>query len=118
MLKKFMIIMIIINVIFVNLNVVFSDDEDEELVNSDYIEVANQIDDNIVLNSRIAVAYDRKSGNVIWGKCENKRTAMASTTKIMTAIVAIERCNDLFQKVTISRKGSWNRWFKIRIKTK
>ena len=44
-------------------------------------------------------------GQVIWGKNETKRTAMASTTKIMTAIILIEK-GDLSQTVTISPKAA------------
>lgn len=47
-----------------------------------------------------------RRGEVIWGKDENKRTAMASTTKIMTAIVTIENCSDLSQMVTASAKAA------------
>ena len=79
-------IILILALIVSNTCIIYADDENEELDN-DTIEVVNQSSDEPVLNSRIAVAYDRKSGNVIWGKNENKRSAMASTTKIMTAIV-------------------------------
>lgn len=103
MIKKYIIVSIIFELIFLNFYVVFANDEDDLNTKDNYIEVLNQIDDNLELNSKIAVVYDRKSGNIIWGKCEDKRTAMASTTKIMTAIVAIEKCNDLSQKVIISR---------------
>lgn len=37
-----------------------------------------------------AVLIDGKSGRILWGKNEEKELAMASTTKIMTAIIAIE----------------------------
>ncbi|MBR1442213.1 MAG: D-alanyl-D-alanine carboxypeptidase, partial [Firmicutes bacterium] len=35
-----------------------------------------------------AVLIDRKTGVILWGKNERAPLAMASTTKIMTAIVA------------------------------
>ena len=57
------------------------------------------------INSRVAVIYDRASGNVIYGKEENKRYKMASTTKIMTAIVVIENSN-LTDIVEVSRKSA------------
>lgn len=104
MCKKIISIMILINLIFVNCIIVYADDENEEIDN-ETIEVINQSTDEPVLNSRIAVAFDRKSGNVIWGKNENKRTAMASTTKIMTAIVLIENA-DLSKTVTVSSKAA------------
>lgn len=42
------------------------------------------------LSSRYAVAFDRSSKCVMYGKNENKQVPMASTTKIMTAIVLLE----------------------------
>lgn len=45
-------------------------------------------------------------GNIICGKNENKKTPMASTTKIMTAIVAIENCGDLNKIVIVSPKAA------------
>ncbi len=38
-----------------------------------------------------AVLMDMDSGRVLWGKNENEPMSMASTTKIMTAIIALER---------------------------
>lgn len=104
MCKKVISIVIIINILFCNFVIIFADDVDEELDNN-VIEVVNQATNEPVLNSRIAIAYDRKSGNVIWGKNENKRTAMASTTKIMTAIILIENV-DLNKMVTVSAKAA------------
>ena len=92
-------------ILIMNFTIVFADDENEEITQEDYVQVISQTKDEPTLNSRIAVAYDRKSGEVIWGKDENKRTAMASTTKIMTAIVTLENC-DLTQTVTISKKSA------------
>lgn len=43
-----------------------------------------------ILNSRHVVAFDRTSKTVLLGKNENEKVPMASTTKIMTAIVLIE----------------------------
>lgn len=107
MFKKVICSIVIMNFILLNIFIVEADDIDYDDYNNDernLIEVSNVIEDDLTLNSRIAVAYDRKSGNVIWGKNENKRTAMASTTKIMTAIVLIENA-DLNQTITISAKA-------------
>jgi len=43
-----------------------------------------------ILNSRHVVSFDRTSKTVLLGKNENEKVPMASTTKIMTAIVLIE----------------------------
>ena len=45
-----------------------------------------------VINSRAYVVIDRKSNTILIGKNENQKKKMASTTKIMTALVVIEHC--------------------------
>ncbi len=45
------------------------------------------------LSARSAVLIECESGNIIFGKNENARMPMASTTKIMTALVVLEECN-------------------------
>lgn len=103
--KKIISIVVIINLMLINVSIIYADDENETISEDDYVQVtSNDVVDEPKLNSRIAVAYDRKSGNVIWGKNENKKSAMASTTKIMTAIVLIENA-DLTQTVEISAKA-------------
>lgn len=50
------------------------------------------------LSSRYVVAFDRDSKCVMYGKNEDQKVPMASTTKIMTAIVLLENLgvsNDL-----------------------
>ena len=54
--------------------------------------------------SRHAVVLDKNSGRVLYEKDGYTRTPMASTTKIMTALVIIENCN-LKDTVTISKKA-------------
>lgn len=65
--------------------------------NTDYIwlkeEISNVSADSIKepkLNSRYAIVLDRDSKAILYSKDENKRVPMASTTKIMTAIVLLE----------------------------
>lgn len=45
------------------------------------------------------------SGRLLYAKNENKRLPMASTTKIITAIVAIENCTDLDKVYMIPREA-------------
>lgn len=89
--------------------VIYADDELEENLEekelSEVINVASKIIAEPIINSRIGIIYDRKSGKVIWGKNENKRSAMASTTKIMTCIVVIENA-DLNAEVKVSAKAA------------
>lgn len=48
---------------------------------------------NIQLYARSAVLMDADSGRVLFGKNENEQMPMASTTKIMTCILALENGN-------------------------
>lgn len=57
------------------------------------------------INAKHAIVLDRASNSVLFGKNENEKCKMASTTKIMTAIVVIEKSN-LNEIVTISKKAA------------
>ena len=110
--KKYIIYIIIFICILGITPKVFADDEDLEEIEDtawiyEQIQSANSNATNEpVINSRSAVIYDRASGEVIWGKDENSKRKMASTTKIMTAIVVIENVKDLNKTVTISSKSA------------
>lgn len=52
------------------------------------------------ISSRGAVVIEQTSGKVLWGKNAHERLPMASTTKIMTALVAIEN-SSLDEIVTV-----------------
>lgn len=106
--KKIIFVCIILNLLMANTLYSIADDFDEEneiIDTSELIPVVKPEENIPNLNARIAVAYDRTSGKVIYGKNENTPTAMASTTKIMTAIVLIENV-DLNQSTTISAKAA------------
>lgn len=85
----------------------FADDEDFEPSDefSSYIEVSSDISNEPNINSRAAIIYDRNSGIVLFGKNENEQRKMASTTKIMSAIIVIENSN-LDDIITVSQKAS------------
>lgn len=71
------------------------------------VQTGNNIKTNKpILNSRRYVIFDRTSGLNIYGKDENRQTAMASTTKIMTAIIVLENCNDLNEIIKIDAKSA------------
>lgn len=107
--RKFLFILVMIIVIsgLSTINCIADDFEEEEYDEyiGEILATTSKEDGELNLNSRIAVAYDRESNRVIWGKDENKKTAMASTTKIMTAIVTIENSN-LDAQVEISAKAA------------
>ncbi len=62
-------------------------------------------DENLDIVSLGAVLMDYKTGRVLYGKDEHEPLAMASTTKIMTLIIAIEDGN-LNDTVTVSKRAS------------
>lgn len=55
--------------------------------------------------AKSAVLMDMDSGRVLWGKNENEPLSVASTTKIMTAIIALERGNPE-KIVKVSKKAT------------
>lgn len=57
------------------------------------------------VNARSAILIENDSCRILWGKEPHEKRAMASTTKIMTCIVAIENGN-LKDKVKVSRRAS------------
>ncbi len=86
---------------------VFADDEEFEKSDniSSFINTSSDIITEPTINSRAAIVYDRNSGTILFKKNENEKRKMASTTKIMTAIVVIENSN-LDDIVTISSKAA------------
>lgn len=110
--KKIISLILIIIIIIFNSTYVLADDENEILEKSiieenekKEIEAAANSETIPTINSRRYAVYDRLSGRCIYGKDENKQTAMASTTKIMTAIIVIENCK-LTDSVTVSAKAA------------
>lgn len=59
----------------------------------------NKIQNNDKITSAKAmITMESNSGRILYEKGKNKRLPMASTTKIITAIVAIENCKNLDEK--------------------
>ena len=104
--KKKTLILFMILCIFIS-NTAHADDqiEEEEYKIEDIIETSNSLKEEPILNSRAAVIYDRRTNEILWGKKENERRPMASTTKIMTAIVVLENGN-LKDIVQVSKKAA------------
>ncbi len=111
--KKKIIVSLLISICFMthSLSIVKADDiEEEEVENVDLqntiVEVTSQkVIEEPILSSKAAVVYDRTTGQMIWGKNENEKRAMASTTKIMTAMIVLEKVN-LKDVVTVSKKAA------------
>lgn len=86
----------------------FADDalEENELVN--YIPVSTDVQNPAkepATSSKYIVALDRKSLTVLYEKDAYSEVPMASTTKIMTAIIVLETCN-LDETVEFSKKAA------------
>lgn len=108
--KKLLKIMLI-SLILINICIptIYADDEEEEELNEielqEIVESGAKATNEPILNSKSAIIYDRTTKRVIWGKNEYKKRAMASTTKIMTAIVVLEN-SKLTDTVTVSKKAA------------
>ena len=103
--KKILYIILIFLLILLNFSTVCADDVDNEVDFEDTIEVtASNVSELPKTNSRRDIVYDRISKSMIIGKNEDVKSAMASTTKIMTTIVILEKV-DLNEKVTVSAKA-------------
>lgn len=59
---------------------------------------------NITLTSKEAIIYNLNDDNVIYEKNSNEQTKIASLTKIMTSLVAIENINNIDDTVTVEYK--------------
>lgn len=54
------------------------------------------------LNSKFAIIYDLTSNEIIYEKDSNTKTSIASITKILTVMTALEKINDLNTEVEIT----------------
>jgi len=66
-----------------------------------YMEEEKTVDDNSLF-AQSAVLMDAESGRILYAKNPSEQMAMASTTKIMTLLIALEQ-GDLEQIVTVSK---------------
>ena len=95
----------------------YSDDTmSESVLDSLYSETANISESSLNLNSRSCIVLDRQSRYILYGKNEKNKVKMASTTKIMTAIVVIEN-TDLNKTVEISKKTASTGGSRLGLKT-
>lgn len=113
MIKKICILSMIIVMLISYNNFAEADDKIEEVnkaeINNKLIQETIQTSTSTngmpKIDSRYAVVLDRKSKAVLCGKKEEARTKMASTTKIMTALIVIENTN-LSNIVEVSKKAA------------
>lgn len=91
-------------------------DISEILEDIESIETASNSSEIPTINSRAYVVIDRNSNTVLVGRNENQKKKMASTTKIMTALVVIEN-NNLSDTVEISKKAASTGGSRLGLKT-
>ena len=75
-------------------------------------EPERQKKEELSLHAQSAVLIDGKTGRVLYGKGEGLQRPMASTTKIMTCILALEKGNledpvQVSQRQRPSQKSGW-----------
>ncbi len=111
--KRINIIFIIfILIIFSFCNNIYAEIDNEEINYNELIYDENDLEVSAEpikepsISSRAAVVIDRKTGLVLYEKNSNDVRKMASTTKIMTAIVVLENTPDLSKTVTVSKKAA------------
>ena len=114
------IILFFLLIIFISVSTVYCDDIDDEIidVNAELTSPEN-LEKTIKepeINSRAYVVIDRNSNTVLYGKNENTKRKMASTTKIMTAIIIIENCN-LKETIEVSKKAANTGGSRLGLKT-
>lgn len=98
----------------------FEEDEDNDLAiieedddyNTDDVDIENLLN-SIRVNARCAIAMDSKTKQVLFEQNADEIVPMASTTKILTALIAITQGN-LDKEVTISKNASSIRGSKVK----
>lgn len=110
--KKYKCFIIILILVIIPSFSLADDIEESNISNLDYnVEVSSNISTIPIINAKHAIILDRASKTILYGKKENEKCKMASTTKIMTAIIVLESCSNLNEQVTISKKAARNRRF-------
>lgn len=98
-----------------------ADLEDKEIINLEEIQketlqTSSSAMQEPKLNARIGLIFDRKSKTILYEKNGLKQVPMASTTKIMTAIVVLENAN-LTDTVTVTAKAAGTGGSRLGLKT-
>lgn len=95
----------------------FADDLEEETIDVNAeIQASMNAKEVPQLNSRSCVVLDRLNQNILYGKNEKNKVKMASTTKIMTAIVVLEN-SSLDTTVEASKKVAGTGGSRLGLKT-
>ena len=125
--KRFLFQIVNILIIFIFITSIpyttFADDysESNEIidVSSEILETTSRENNTLeasAINSRSCIVFDRNSQMILYGKNEQKQVKMASTTKIMTAIIVIENAN-LEETIEVSKKAANTGGSRLGLKT-
>ena len=68
--------------------------------------IFGETSDEVKITAESALVIDFETGNILYEKNSNKKIFPASTTKMLTAIVAIENISDYSEVVKISKNAS------------
>lgn len=101
------ILLIIFLIIYIISPICIADDfsYNDEYETLNISEVNTTSSEEPIVNSKHAIVIERKTLSVLYEKSGFEQTPMASTTKIMTCILALEKC-DLSKIVTVSKEAS------------
>lgn len=122
--KKFLLILISVTILLLSSTSLADDVEyyeesnnnDLNIKDNQIIETYSNSKNQLNLNSRSCIVYDRISKQILFRKNEYNKVKMASTTKIMTAIIVIEN-DDLNKTVEISKKAANTGGSRLGLKT-
>lgn len=107
--KKLVILYIFIQLMLTNINSFADDIDPQEIVVDEIKEEAIQTISNSTnepkINSKAAIVIDRDTNAILYEKNAYEKRAMASTTKIMTAIITLENAR-LDEEVTVCKKAA------------
>lgn len=107
---------------FLTSNIVcYANLEDNEIIDineikKEIVEVSAKESKEPKLNAKIGLIFDRASKTILYEKNGQKQVPMASTTKIMTAIVVLEN-SELTDIVTIDKKAAGTGGSRLGLKT-
>lgn len=81
------------------------------------IQTSGSLSNEPKVSSRVAMVFDRNTKQVLFDKNADKRVKMASTTKIMTAIVVMENAK-MSDVVIVDKKAAQTGRITLRIENK
>ena len=107
--KKIIFVFLLFTILAIN-TVSYANIDEHEIIDineikKETIETVAKTTEEPKLNARVGLIFDRNSKTILYDKNGLKQVPMASTTKIMTAIVVLENSN-LNDIVTISKKAA------------